>query len=104
MGSNTTLPTPSSMGSGPSHSDKAAITSANANTCMTLPALMPGWAEAAFGTLEVIDFPFARLPAQSHALILNKPFGRTHNYAGYAHGPLSMTISAHRLHFISFAF
>ena len=36
MGSNTTLPTPRAIGSGPSHSDNAAIPSASANTCTTL--------------------------------------------------------------------
>jgi hypothetical protein len=40
MGSSTTLPTPSAMGSGPSHSDKAAITSASAKICTTLPTFI----------------------------------------------------------------
>ena len=41
MGSSTTLPTPSAMDSGPSHSDKAAITSASAKTCSTLRISSP---------------------------------------------------------------
>ena len=59
MGSSTTLPTPSAMGSGPSHSDNAAITSASANTCTTLPTFNAALAGC---TSVRINFPCARRP------------------------------------------